>query len=325
MSRRPKRLRSRLAQISEQYPQDLSIAIASTAWQLTMEDAKADDSVRQLAVMVSDHPLEDIAEGRRPNSRQRREAAMLIPLWLVARECFDREELSESANQFGELALQAARRQVGIQEQSAILYEWGKILLEQGNKEEAEARWTELLELATQRPATFEEGWPSRRTSFHLPRNATRFAAAAMQFPRVVPVWLRFPVAIDCHAVDGPGRCCRCCAQPSNQPTGEDRTDTAAHVVAVSHRDHRCQVSGRAWHVGPVAKGRFRIVEGWLPRRRSGCRRPKRQRKSEDLSFLLDVPANTDPIEAEVVGSLKEIVQIWEARRVTPTKTPTTY
>ena len=184
---------NRFSEIAAQYPADLSIAVASTAWKLGIKDAEAKQSVRQLVELASSHQLESIAEGRRPNSRRHREAALAIPLWLVARECLQHDELREFGQPLAEQALQAARRQVGIKEQSTILYEWGKLLLENGNKEEAEARWSELLELATQRPERSAKT-ASPKTSFRLPSGVTRVAAVAMQLQGIGHASLRLPI-----------------------------------------------------------------------------------------------------------------------------------
>ena len=62
------------------------------------KDARFADSVQSLAQIVAEQPLEDIAEGRRPNSRQRKVAAMSVPLWIVAREAIKQENLRPQAD-----------------------------------------------------------------------------------------------------------------------------------------------------------------------------------------------------------------------------------
>ncbi|APZ96026.1 DUF1583 domain-containing protein [Fuerstiella marisgermanici] len=163
-------IEQRLNELSKQHADDLSIAIALAAWKLKLKADDAQDAVQRLVVVASDHPLEAIPEGRRPNSRQRREAALSVPLWVVARECIGKDKLDDTGMVLAETALQAARRQMGNNEQSAILLEWGQALLNAGQKEEAETRWTELLQLATERPKrTNKKRVPGRKTGFIWP------------------------------------------------------------------------------------------------------------------------------------------------------------
>ena len=143
---------TRLEALQKEHPTDLSIAIGCAAFRAQTKDARFADSVQSLAQIVAEQPLEDIAEGRRPNSRQRKVAAMSVPVWIVAREALKQENLRPQAEILGERAVAAARRQAGLASVSSILLEWGQSLLASGQKAEAEAKLTELLRISTERP-----------------------------------------------------------------------------------------------------------------------------------------------------------------------------
>ena len=143
---------ARLTTLQTEHPSDLSIAIVLAAFRAQMKDPKFAESVQVLEKLVVEQPLDVIAEGRRPNSRQRKVAAMSVPLWIVAREAFKQENLRPQAAILAERAAAAARRQTGLQSTSSILIEWSQALLANGNKAEAEAKLTELLRISTERP-----------------------------------------------------------------------------------------------------------------------------------------------------------------------------
>ena len=135
--------------LKKSLPQDLSVNIIDAYLAIIYENDRAADAIASLKQVLSDNPMDSIAEGRRPNSRQRKQAGNYIPLWLVARKCLKNEEFIEAGNQFAMTALEASRRQIENQELVALLYEWGKFALENGDKETAENRWNELLEEVT--------------------------------------------------------------------------------------------------------------------------------------------------------------------------------
>jgi len=251
----------RLISLAEQFPHDISVAIASTMWKLKAGDEGAGQAVRQLAAIASDKPLEEIAEGRRPNSRQRRQAAMMIPLWLVARECFKQDELNDIGQQLADVALQAARRQIGFKEQSAILYDWGKMLIEMGNKADAELRWAELLDLATQRPQrTIKPDEPK----------------ASSRQPQTNNVALIPPLTLSQFRM-------------------------AVLIAKSAAENGMSQLSRRA--VSESLKGGFPVADPVST-------------KPNDMASQMIVPSPTsreqsDPIEYEVISSLKQIVLLW--------------
>ena len=167
----------RLDQLQKQHPTELSIAAASSAWKLETRQEDAVASVKQLVVLASDHPLETIPEGRRPNSRQRREAAQLVPLWLIARQCIGSEELNDEGQKLAEISRAAAARQISSKEQAAILFEWGNLLLKAGQPTAAEERWNELLDLVTKRPTRRRETPPETGDTSNVKRAAALASA----------------------------------------------------------------------------------------------------------------------------------------------------
>lgn len=143
---------ARLESLQKENPQDLSIAIALAAFRGQMKDERFAESVKTLVTIVAEQPLEEVAEGRRPNSRQRKAAAFSVPLWIVAREALNDEAMRPSARILADRALEGAKRQTGLQQSATILLDWSSLLLEAGDKSAAEEKLTELLRISTERP-----------------------------------------------------------------------------------------------------------------------------------------------------------------------------
>ncbi|MFV1963987.1 MAG: DUF1583 domain-containing protein [Pirellulaceae bacterium] len=150
-------IRERLGKLRSDYPADLSIGITEAAYLMRMEHARMDETLQGLLAAVADQPLEAIKSGRRPNSRQRREALAQVPLWLIARECLKTEARRKAGVALADRALEAARRQSGDQHTAAVLYDWGKIALDRGDREQAEAKWSELLDIVVSQGKTGEK------------------------------------------------------------------------------------------------------------------------------------------------------------------------
>ncbi len=142
----------RLENLQKQNPQDLSIAIALAAFRGQMKDERFGESVTTLASIVSAQRLEEIVEGRRPNSRQRKAAANHVPLWIVAREAMKIESLRSQGTVLANRSLEGAKRQTDLVQSATILLDWSSLLLEAGDKAGAEEKLTELLRISTQRP-----------------------------------------------------------------------------------------------------------------------------------------------------------------------------
>ncbi|MEX1042272.1 MAG: DUF1583 domain-containing protein [Pirellulaceae bacterium] len=145
-------LERHLLKLSEQYPDEVSIATLRVMAQPDPRDEAVVGNLRNLVQRLEETPWESIPEGRRPNARQRREAALSIPLWLVAQRLLGTEDWETVGRPLAERALEGARRQLEDHAAIAILYHWGQLDMEQGDSEAAEDRWHEALALATRRP-----------------------------------------------------------------------------------------------------------------------------------------------------------------------------
>ena len=141
-----------LAQLAEEYPDDLAAAVAQSLWNLKQDSATTGASLERLARLLQEQPLETLPEGRRPNSRLRAAAAERIPLWLLARECLKHDEYKSTGLELANAAIAGAERQVEEGPQAAILFEWGTMAAEAGDLDEAERRWSQLLDQVTRRP-----------------------------------------------------------------------------------------------------------------------------------------------------------------------------
>ena len=120
--------------------------------QSTNRSNDAAGAVKQLVEFVEKTPLEPKPNKGTFTTRQRDEALRQTALWLVARECLKQKPLREQGVKLGERALEAARRQTDSGYALAILREWGQLALEAGDRESAERRWTEMLEMVIPKP-----------------------------------------------------------------------------------------------------------------------------------------------------------------------------
>ena len=257
---------SRFDSLSDQYSQDTSLAIAAADWKLQSDRDDAQAAVVRLVSIVQNQPLEPIAEGRRPNSRQRREAAELVPIWLVARQCLGRDDLRDVGATLAEVALSAAERQVSFQEQAAILFEWGQRLAEKGDTEGGRQRWEQLLDAVTIRPTR------SQKTGDKSADPATAF----------VP-----PLTVSQFRV-------------------------ASLIGKAAARHGMPQLSRRA--VQESLRGGFPVAD----------LSDDNLSTSQSASYARVVTSSesaANPMEAEVVESLKEIVGLWTGDDYPPTET----
>ena len=92
------------------------------------------EAVSRLTALVDRMPLEELPEGTRANARQRSEASHQIGLWIAARECLAQPEYRDAGTKLATRALDAAKRQVDRKFALAVLREWGRILLDQGDR-----------------------------------------------------------------------------------------------------------------------------------------------------------------------------------------------
>ena len=89
-------LAKRLSDLKAQYPEDKSIAIANTWFQFKHNPDDAASAVKSLLDLVEQQPLDQIKEGSRPNSRQRRQAMEHVALWPLSRKCLANEDANTS-------------------------------------------------------------------------------------------------------------------------------------------------------------------------------------------------------------------------------------
>lgn len=142
----------RLGELRAQHPTDLSIGVTLAAYQLAMKSESAAATLQGLEKQLADQPLVEVPAGKRPNSRQRREALLATPLWLVARQCLSDEAYAKTGEMLAERALAGARMQVDKAQLVAMLYDWGNLSLARGDRQQAERKWSELLDRITERP-----------------------------------------------------------------------------------------------------------------------------------------------------------------------------
>ncbi len=155
-----KAIEGRLQELQEKVPHDISVGIAIALFRQKIKSENANESIKRLAELVSNQSLDEIPDGRRPNSRQRREAALFVPLWMVARECLANKDQQPMGLKLAERAAIAARRQEGTQHAMVVLFDWAKLEIEQSDRSHAESKLTELLKIATERPKRKKETGP---------------------------------------------------------------------------------------------------------------------------------------------------------------------
>ncbi|HTK75342.1 MAG TPA: tetratricopeptide repeat protein, partial [Gemmataceae bacterium] len=146
---------ARLADLIKRYPTDYSVQIASALAAFIEGDAAViREAVDRLVKLAESAPLDVLPPNGKPNARQRAEALQQVPLWLVARECLknDRSEFWPAGEKLAARAAAAAKRQPDTSLTSAVLREWAKIALDGGDRVQAEARLSEMLEIALPKP-----------------------------------------------------------------------------------------------------------------------------------------------------------------------------
>src|SRR5205085_7120802 len=107
---------AKLADLAAKHPQDLSVHIAGAL--AAFADGKPEtirEALDRLIQVLDASPLEALPAHGKANSRQRSEALLQIPLWLVARECLanskEREAYRGAGEKLAARAALAAKRQ----------------------------------------------------------------------------------------------------------------------------------------------------------------------------------------------------------------------
>jgi tetratricopeptide (TPR) repeat protein len=148
---------AKLAELAKKHPNDFSVHTAAAL--AALADGKPEGTraaIDRLVKLIESTPLEPLPANGRANARQRADAQPQVLLWLVARECLgkekDREPYRAAGEKIAERAVAAAKRQQDQFFVIAMLREWGQLDLDRGDKAKAEARFTEILELALPKP-----------------------------------------------------------------------------------------------------------------------------------------------------------------------------
>ncbi len=174
-----------LASLVEAHPRDASVRVVASLVGLRRGEGAA--AVEDLVQFAAASPLEEIAPGQRPNSRQRREAEQHVGLWLVARECLSNPSLRAAGETLAARAVEAARRQTTPAMIAAILHEKGLLAHAAGDAAAAERDWNLLIDIALVQPrlprpgaARSPAGAAARqpRASGPIPATISQFALA---------------------------------------------------------------------------------------------------------------------------------------------------
>lgn len=132
-------------------PEDLSIMLLLAILQLQVDPDSEPDVLNDLVEWTQQNALENVAEGRRPNSRQRKAAAEQVPLWLVARATLGTPAWDSHGEMLAQRAVDAAKRQLEEKQTYSVLYEWAQGV-GGSNKDSARELWSQLLDIASERP-----------------------------------------------------------------------------------------------------------------------------------------------------------------------------
>ncbi len=176
-----------LSNVRATSPEDLAVLILVAQMAGTLNDTENQSAaVKQLVELVDEKPLEPQPEKGGFTTKQREIAKQQMALWLVGRECLKHDSLRASGIKLGERALEAARRQTDHGYALAILREWGQIAIQAGDKEAAEQRWTEMLEVVIPKPVEKKKEDAAKTSSIGNPLHRVRDAGNATRaFDRV--------------------------------------------------------------------------------------------------------------------------------------------
>jgi tetratricopeptide (TPR) repeat protein len=151
-----KLMQSRLELLAKENEKSIAIPIAQVALARTASGdavgAAPTVTLEALDTFVKKQPLEPIPAGRKANARQRKEAIDYVGIWLAVKEDLAASTNNETAERLANVALEAANRQADKLATSAILWQWGEVHQSRGEIEKAEAKWSELLTMITERP-----------------------------------------------------------------------------------------------------------------------------------------------------------------------------
>lgn len=174
--------RETLDAVLRKHPDDVSALILNTQLAITASDAKESTSlVNALVKFIDQTPLEPVPEKGGFTTQQRESALHQVAFWLVARDCMKQEALRPQGTRLAERALEASRRGTDATYTMAILREWGQIALESGDRQTAEKRWGEMLDIVIPDSTKKSDKKVNRKTSFHGPRPPSADARVAVR------------------------------------------------------------------------------------------------------------------------------------------------
>ena len=156
-------LEERLNELVVAKPADKTIAIAQVWFHLKHSPEDAVAAAESLLKLVKEYPLDEIREGRRPNTRQRREAMQHVALWPISYKCLTSEDerIRAIGKELGQVAIEGAKLQSDKQYQQRMLFEWGEVAVKEKDLEEAEKKWGQLLDEVTRRPTRKKKPQPT--------------------------------------------------------------------------------------------------------------------------------------------------------------------
>ena len=145
---------TRAAESLAKHPNDVSVRVAALLVALADgKPAAVTAAAEALAKLLDGAPLEVLADGAKPNSRQPAVGMLNVPVWLAARELLARDEFQALGTKLGGHALAGAKRQTDPKYATAILQEWGQIAAKRKDLPTAEAKWAELVTGLMPKPA----------------------------------------------------------------------------------------------------------------------------------------------------------------------------
>lgn len=164
-----------LSEVQAQRPDDISVLIIATEMAIAAKDTERTRAlVTNLIAAIDREPLEPQPAKGGFTAQQRDTAKRQAALWLVARECLKQESLHSQGAQLAGRALEASRRQTDNGYALAILREWGQLALDAGRREEAEKRWSEMLEVVIPKPVEKAKKTEEKKTSQREDRPSLR-------------------------------------------------------------------------------------------------------------------------------------------------------
>lgn len=141
----------RLAALFEKHPNDVGVAVGATVLAFMRKDIPtAESRLQKLASLKS-------STGSAASKSD-------LALWLVARHAITHEKTKDAGQQLAQRAINAAEKQSGSLWEMAILRERGEIALAAGDRDAAEAQWSQMLDEILTPETAVQSGKTPRNT-----------------------------------------------------------------------------------------------------------------------------------------------------------------